>query len=106
MYALSNKNFSLLTDEKGILDKLHIVHDAVNMNWVIDKDYLEEHNYPDNDKLFGNFELIVNHKIYTNKTMIPAVNVNDNEIVFVYDFSDFYCFSHTGLRVTEHSNIK
>ncbi|QGH36091.1 hypothetical protein GI584_19460 [Gracilibacillus salitolerans] len=92
MYTLSNETFSILADERGILDKFHNIHDEHNMNWVIDKDYLEEHGYPDNDKLFGDFELIINNRSYTNKVVSPTVQVKRKSITFMYDFLDFRLF--------------
>lgn len=52
--------FILKHNSHGAITELTMVNDPIKMNWVIDPEYLKSVGYHHNDKLFGEFDIIIN----------------------------------------------
>ena len=55
---LENKAFKIQVNKRGNLVGLFQKGDKYNMNWVVDPAYLKKCGYKDDDKLFGEFEVV------------------------------------------------
>ena len=55
---MENKAFKLKFNKNGNLVGLFQNGDKYNMNWVVDPAYLNKCNYKDDDKLFGESEIV------------------------------------------------
>ncbi|MNU95660.1 hypothetical protein D3C71_856820 [compost metagenome] len=87
---LKNKNFEIQLSGKGYLERLVMRRDSANMNWVIDPSYLKEVGYSDEDKLFGQFDMIVNGKKFNSHLSTPSVNMSHgNTPQVMYSFDQF-----------------
>ncbi|GGG08619.1 hypothetical protein [Paenibacillus abyssi] len=89
MEAIKNTAFYLQLSDLGFVDKLSMNEDRKRMNWVIDKDYMAERGYPDEDKLFGHFSLRVNQVLYnsseTGKPVIARLAEKWLEVVYAFE---------------------
>ncbi|MEX2461949.1 MAG: DUF5695 domain-containing protein [Paenibacillaceae bacterium] len=86
---LSNHNFRVQVHESGYLQRLIIETDKEQMNWVIDKAYLQSRSFPDGDKLFGLFEIKANDRVFRNNGMRPECDYTSKKICMKYDFEIF-----------------
>lgn len=84
---LKNNQLSLKIKENGIIDELKIIDDQHQMNWVITEKYLNEADFCGKDKLFGNFELKVEDKIYNSGNVQPDLNIADKKCIITYKFN-------------------
>ena len=83
---IENQKFSMSTDPEGRVSELLIKHDPYKMNWVMDAAYLKETGYQDDDKLFGEFELIADGKTFSSRGYSPEVKEEKEKVEIVYDF--------------------
>lgn len=60
MELIRNDTFKLMISSQGTVESLLIHNDPSNMNWVIDREYVEESGYSDQDKRFGHWSAVVN----------------------------------------------
>lgn len=58
-------------NERGALTRLTFNDDPTGMNWVVAPDYLDQVGYRDQDKLFGEFQLVVNGTSYQSTDYQP-----------------------------------
>ncbi|MHC5375119.1 hypothetical protein ACYSNU_15105 [Enterococcus sp. LJL120] len=86
---LKNETFSLKVSKEGIVKSLYLNNDVERMNWVISEDYLQEAGYFSCDKLFGNFEIKVEDKFYTNQNLRPIIMQEAQKISCLYNFGSF-----------------
>ncbi|WP_208589776.1 hypothetical protein [Gracilibacillus suaedae] len=86
MYKLTNQVFTALVNDKGLVDSLSVNQDKSHMNWVINQSYLKEHNYPDYQKLFGNFSIEINNQTFDNQGIEPRVDVTKQQLKVDFDF--------------------
>ena len=89
MLALQNEQFSVEFDKRGTFRSIRINSDEDQMNWLVDRSYVERCGFPDEDKLFGMFELKANGIIYTSHDAQPTVRNRGNEVVVEYTFGLF-----------------
>lgn len=89
MYKVSNHNFKMDMNSKGQLTCLKINNDKADMNWLIDQHYLDEHNYKDVDKLFGNFDIQVNNRTFNQNDSSLNIKATDDCLYVNYNFSHF-----------------
>lgn len=87
--VIKNKIFTLNVTEQGTLDLLRLNADPYRMNWVITEDYLDEVNYYSKDKLFGNFIIKIEDKIYNSAYIKPEIKRQKKQIIVQYEFSEF-----------------
>ena len=83
---IENQKFSMSTDPEGRVSELLIKHDPYKMNWVMDAAYLKETGYQDDDKLFGEFELIADGEKISSRGYSPEVKEEKEKVEIVYDF--------------------
>ncbi|MCJ7840699.1 hypothetical protein MUB24_07210 [Lederbergia sp. NSJ-179] len=89
MKTLQNNTFFLEVNSQGVVNKLLIKNDSDSMNWVINKDYLNSHGYEDDDKLFGQFSLVANNKVYDSYEINPAfMQQKDQRLEVKYNFEE------------------
>ena len=88
MYTLTNQVFNVLINEKGLIDSLSINQDNSKMNWVINESYLKEHHYPDYEKLFGNFSLMVDDHTYYNQKANKRLEQSNQQFKVYFDFAE------------------
>lgn len=86
MYLRNNK-LSLKIREDGIIDELKIIDDKHDMNWVITENYLNDVGFFSQDKLFGNFEVKAEDKIYNSKNCRPIIDLIDKKCIVTYKFN-------------------
>lgn len=55
---MENKAFKIKFNKRGNLIGLYQKGDKYNMNWVVDPAYLKKCGYKDDDKSFGEFEIV------------------------------------------------
>lgn len=55
---MENKAFKIKFNKRGNLIGLYQKGDKYNMNWVVDPAYLKKCGYKDDDKFFGEFEIV------------------------------------------------
>src|SRR5690625_1787275 len=89
MYKLLNEKFTVSFNKNGRMTDLTINDDPVKMNWLINEKYLQEHNYKDDDKLFGCFQIKVNGSTYDNYDSAPKVISTEEKFEVKYVFTDF-----------------
>lgn len=86
---LRNKTFSIAIDAAGYVDKLLINDDPEQMNWVVDRTYIDSVGYQDKDKLFGMFELKTAGNVYSSTSVTPAIQQEADRMVVTYPFESF-----------------
>lgn len=84
---IDNQKFSMSVDPAGHVSELLIKHDPYKMNWVMDAAYLREAGYQDEDKLFGEFELIADGERISSKECSPEVKEEKEKVEIIYDFT-------------------
>ena len=82
---IENQKLSLSVDNEGYVSSLKIKQDPYEMNWVIDKDYLESAGYQDSDKLFGCFDITADGEHMNHHTVQPAVTKQAECVDVCYD---------------------
>ncbi|MFQ9629199.1 MAG: hypothetical protein ACLR1F_15775 [Enterococcus avium] len=85
---LKNEQFQLDISKDGHLSQLYLKNDPYRMNWVIEENYLNEVGYNDSDKLFGQFDLIVNDEMLRSVEVIPEIKETENAILVEYCFNN------------------
>ncbi|MGL9730823.1 hypothetical protein [Enterococcus sp. DIV0756] len=85
---LENEQFQLEVSKDGHLSQLYLKNDPYRMNWVIEEKYLNEVGYNDSDKLFGQFDLIVNGETLHSVDVIPDIEKTKNTILVNYCFNN------------------
>ena len=85
---IENQKFSMSVDPKGYVSDLEIKDDPYKMNWVIEDTYLHEAGYQDEDKLFGQFDLVVNNEKISSRDQIPEMKEADEKVEVIYDFPE------------------
>lgn len=65
-------------NERGALTRLTFNDDPTGMNWVVAPDYLDQVGYSDQDKLFGEFQLVVNGTPYQSTDYQPKLVTDDD----------------------------
>lgn len=83
---MENKRFTLQVSPSGNLTNLILKEDTHKMNWVIDASYLKQSGYEEQDKLFGNFSVVVDEKRLTNADTAPVVRKDEAIITVTYTF--------------------
>lgn len=87
MNHIENETFLLGFNERGVMDELLLRDDPFRMNWVITDEYLNQHGFEDQDKLFGRFILRTNNSSYNSVDIEPVINLIDRKkIDIVYPF--------------------
>lgn len=84
---LKNNKMSVHIKDDGVLDMLTILDDPHQMNWVITQEYLDSVEFCSKDKLFGNFEIKVEDKVYKSINCVPSLVREKKEIAITYKFS-------------------
>lgn len=112
---IENEKLKMKISNRGYVSELVIKDDAYKMNWVMDEGYLKEAGYKEQDKLFGEFDIIADGtKISSNET-IPQIKKGDAKadikynfeklsVEFIYDLQkrkDGLCWE---VRVTNNTN--
>ncbi len=112
---IENEKLKMKISNRGYVSELVIKDDAYKMNWVMDDGYLKEAGYKEQDKLFGEFDIIADGtKISSNET-IPQIKKGDAKadikynfeklsVEFIYDLQkrkDGLCWE---VRVTNNTN--
>ncbi|WP_086348287.1 hypothetical protein [Candidatus Enterococcus clewellii] len=87
--VIKNRIFTLNVTEQGTVDLLQMNADPYRMNWVITEDYLNEVDYYSKDKLFGNFIIKIEDKIYNSAYLKPEIERQEERLSIQYDFNDF-----------------
>lgn len=85
---IENQKFSMWVDKKGYISELKIKDDPYSMNWVMDRTYLKEAGYQDDDKLFGGFDLTVDGIKRSNGDQMPKVEESGRKAEVTYDFPE------------------
>jgi hypothetical protein len=102
--SIKNTAFYLQLSDLGFVDKLLINEDRENMNWVIDRAYMREVGYQDEDKLFGHFRLSVNQVEYSSGMSEPKrFRLGEKKIKLVYSFDRFEVHLTYDLEANEQS---
>ncbi|MBL1226621.1 hypothetical protein [Enterococcus sp. BWR-S5] len=101
---IKNKIFTLNVTEQGTLNVLHLNTDPYRMNWVIAEDYLDEVDYYSKDKLFGNFIIKVEDKIYNSAYIKPEIEKGEEQLTVRYTFNEFQLIQVFDLSVEEAFN--
>lgn len=71
-------------NERGALTRLTFNDDPTGMNWVVAPDYLDQVGYRDQDKLFGEFQLVVNGTPYQSTDYQPELVTDDHNSTVNY----------------------
>ncbi|WP_332238687.1 hypothetical protein [Sporolactobacillus sp. KGMB 08714] len=78
--------FDLSFNQHGALTRLTMKNDPHHMNWVIDPDYLKQVGYRDADKLFGEFNLTVDHQSLSSIHFQPVVESRQERTTVTFSF--------------------
>ncbi|MGF7046192.1 hypothetical protein J2T13_000654 [Paenibacillus sp. DS2015] len=95
---MENQRFMMEFNTNGNVSKLILKNDPHKMNWVVDESYLEQVNYDDKDKLFGNFTISINDKKVNSNEIHGKLSLfeelatvtyvlDDVDVLFTYDLS-------------------
>ncbi len=76
--------FDLTFNRRGALTGFIMNNDPHHTNWVIDPAYLEQVGYQDTDKLFGEFDLTIDHKKFSTFQFQPSVNRQKEKTTVTY----------------------
>ncbi|MGG1516577.1 hypothetical protein ABE504_14255 [Paenibacillus oryzisoli] len=94
MESIRNSAFYLQFSDRGYVDKLLINQDKEKMNWVIDQTYLQQVGYSDEDKLFGQFGIMVNQAEYdssrSEQPIIQRIRPNLLKIFYSFELVDVH----------------
>lgn len=83
---LENKAFKIQVNKRGNLVGLFQKGDKYNMNWVVDPAYLKKCGYKDDDKLFGEFEVVTfGEKRKSIGAKHRKVKFEDHKVSTIYD---------------------
>lgn len=85
---LENEQFQLAIAKDGHVSKLLFKDDPYQMNWVIEEEYLRKVGYNDREKLFGQFDLIVDGKSFLSIDVVPTIVSRDHQIEVTYSFDN------------------
>ena len=83
---IENEKFSMSVDPKGYVSDLKIKDDPYKMNWVIEDTYLHEAGYQGEDKLFGQFDLVINNEKISSRDQRPEMKEANEKTEVIYDF--------------------
>ncbi|MBU5365841.1 hypothetical protein P7H74_09510 [Enterococcus devriesei] len=85
---LENQQFQLSVAEDGHLSQLFFKNDPYGMNWVIEEEYLNKVGYNDIEKLFGQFDLVVNGTKFLSTQTKPEITEIHDQIKVHYPFNN------------------
>lgn len=81
---MENQNFIIDFSPNGNVSKLILKNDPHQMNWVVDEKYLENVDYKDKDKLFGNFCVAINDKKYNSNELTGNLSISEEVATITY----------------------
>ncbi|WP_216644505.1 hypothetical protein [Secundilactobacillus folii] len=81
---MKSQSFDLKQNNRGNVVSLKMMQDNSQMNWVIDPDYLKQVGYEDNDKLFGEFTITVDGKVFQSIDFEPTVTFGIFKSIVTY----------------------
>jgi hypothetical protein len=82
--CIENDLFSVHFSEEGQMERISLKNDATGMNWLIDRSYLQELEYPDEDKLTGIFSARIGGQTFSNDRMKPELEVTGDGMTVKY----------------------
>jgi hypothetical protein len=81
---MKTSQFALSFNQRGALSRLTMKDDPYQTNWVIDPDYLRQAGYHDDDKLFGEFNLTVDHQSFSSIRFRPTVERQEAAVAVTF----------------------
>ena len=96
---MENNKLQLQVHPRGYIESLVMKDDPYQMNWVIDNQYLQQTDFDESDKLFGEFTITVDGQKIDSHDLQPTVTNDASratvtynlqqklQVVFVYDLT-------------------
>ncbi|KAF1297342.1 hypothetical protein BAU15_11370 [Enterococcus sp. JM4C] len=87
--SIKNDKFVLNVSGNGTVKQLILRDDPHKMNWVLTEDYLKKADFFSTNKLFGQFNFVIEDKIYDSSSVQPIIKQMGKKYRVIYDFHSY-----------------